>query len=171
MAAKTYPVSVRLPKEDADFLAELHVDGATTASDKMRALISDARRRHQGPQDFQSCLSAVEEMLGPVSRRLRHGELRESVHSELLTRLLEWLPDMAAFLIASGEQIEGDGKALRRMEEGVAERAFRLMESLMHLGVTRRCPCYDPEVINQRVAPILELAKVIEARQANERRT
>ena len=63
LSTKTVPLSVRVPYEDAEFIAGLHVNGANTPSDKLRAIINQARRRHQGGQDFGSALMFFEEQI------------------------------------------------------------------------------------------------------------
>ncbi len=39
MASLTTPLSVRLSEDDTSFLSKLEIDGAVTASDKIRGLI------------------------------------------------------------------------------------------------------------------------------------
>ncbi len=45
-------VSVRIPEDDLAWLVELQLPDATSPSDKIRALIADARRRGKGANDF-----------------------------------------------------------------------------------------------------------------------
>jgi hypothetical protein len=53
------------------------------------------------------------------------------------------------------------------LEEDVADRVFRLIESVMQLGVTRNSRCYDQALITDRIVPILDLARVVDATRAN----
>jgi hypothetical protein len=52
---------------------------------------------------------------------------------------------------------------LHLLEQGLADRVFGLIESVLQMGITKRCPCYDTDTISQRVEPILELAQVIKS--------
>ena len=51
------PLSVRVSQDDAAFLAGLAVTGATSPSDKLRALIRDARLRHEGCSGYAECFA------------------------------------------------------------------------------------------------------------------
>ena len=42
-ATNRIPVSVRITQEDADFIAELKIEGANTPSEKIRELLKQAR--------------------------------------------------------------------------------------------------------------------------------
>ncbi len=171
MAAKTVTISARIPREDAEFISQLQVDGATTPSDKLRSIIIEARQRHLGKQDYRGCMAVTQEMVAPVSSHIREQEHIRNVHSELVTRVLDWLPDAMAFIVASGstEGSESDTNLLGKLEDGIADRVFLLMESVLQMGVTQRCPCYNGQAIQERVGPILDLMRVIEmARQQAE---
>ena len=49
---KSVPFSVRLTSEDAEYVAALQIPGAVTSSDKIRHIISDARKRREAPNQF-----------------------------------------------------------------------------------------------------------------------
>jgi hypothetical protein len=44
------------------------------------------------------------------------------------------------------------------------------MESVLQMGITQRCPCYDADAIAQRVDPNLELTQVIKDTSNRERK-
>ncbi|MDX1407166.1 MAG: hypothetical protein R3330_03505 [Saprospiraceae bacterium] len=163
MSAKMVQIGARIPQEDAEFISQLKVNGATTPSDKVRAIIAEARRRQQGAQDYQAGLNMMNELLGPVITHVRQLELKQQVHSELVSRTLEWLPEVLAFAVSStsGLQDDKDVNALGHFEQSLADRVFRLMESILQMGVTQRCPCYDRRTILDRIDPILDLTRVI----------
>ena len=77
----------------------MDIAGAETPSDKVRALLADARKRSEGFSDYSSCLAMVQEMLAPTHQRLRAAEHRERVHSELVLELTQWMPEALAFLL------------------------------------------------------------------------
>ncbi len=164
MATKTVTISARIPREDAEFISQLEVNGATTPSDKIRSIIAETRARHVGAQDYRTCLAVVTSLVAPLAAFVREHEHHEGMHSELVARVLEWLPDTMAFVMASvnpEDQVSGVDM-LKDLEEGVANRVFRLMESVLPMGITRRGPCYNEQAIQQRLNPILDLTRVME---------
>ena len=164
MPSKTVPISARISHEDAEFISQLKINGATTPSDKLRAIIFDARRQRLRTKDYRGSFQMIQELLMPVIEIIRQAELESLEHSELITRSVEWLPDTLAFIVSSAPQSLDDKSAekLHSLEKGLADRVFRLMESVLQMGITQKCPCYDADTISQRVGPILELAQVIE---------
>lgn len=185
MPAKTIPLSVRVTDEDAEFIAGLAIEGATTPSDKLRAIIAQARRRVEGAEDYTTCLGLIEDFLAPAQRQLKTREHDLRVHSELVQVLSEWLPEAVAFFMSNARREvgepghgaadragngardrSGDGAAVVRrlqdFERGLADRVFALLETVLRMGVTRRCRGYDPDLVRDRLEPILELSRVIQ---------
>ena len=160
---KAITISARIAQEDAEFLAKYKVSGAVTPSDKLRAILAEARGRHQRLKDFRGSIDMFQEMLAPVTAQIRELELKNHMHSELITRILEWLPDMMAYVVASEARLNQstDKQGLMDIEEALADRVFRLIESVMQMGITRRCPCYKSNAISSRMEPILDIAQVI----------
>lgn len=160
---KAVTVSARISQDDALFLSQLKIQDAITPSDKLRAIITDARQRKKRLKDYRGSIDMFQGMLVPVSSEIRELELQHNIHSELITRVLEWLPDMMAYMIVSetGLRKSTDKEQLEHIEEGAADRVFRLIESVMQLGVTQRSPCYQPSTISDRLDPVLDLARVI----------
>lgn len=163
MATKTVTISARIPHEDAEFISRLEINGAITPSDKLRALIDEARQRHESQRDYRGCMKLVQELTVPVSNYVREQEHMHHVHSEVVTRMLEWLPDALAFTMSSVTAAEpvDDDKLLRGLEDGITDRIFRLMESILQMGVTERCPCYNDTAVRERIGPISDLTRVI----------
>lgn len=165
MSAKMVQIGARIPHRDAEFIANLKIEGAATPSDKVRAIIAEARRRQQGTRDYPASLAAMQELLAPTLTEVRRCELRLGRHSELVVRVLDGLPELLAFAVSShgGLAAGSAGEAeLQAFEQGLADRFFRLAEALLQLGVTRRTPCYQPEVLMEHLEPILDLARAIE---------
>ena len=163
MPDKTVSISARISQDDAEFLSQLIVSGAKTPSDKLRAILMEARQRHLGQQEYSDGLRLMRDMYAPLTERLQQAEYESGQHSELLVRLMQWLPDIAAYVL-SGVPNEEKGiqkKELVAFEHGVVDRVFRLMESMLQLGITQNNPCYDPKIINDRIKPVLELADTI----------
>ena len=161
MPQKTKQVGVRLTDEEAEFLAGFKAENAATPSDKLRA-IDDAMRRKLGTEDYAGSLKLIQDMMAPTTRIIRSSENSHRLHSELVTRLSEWVPECMAYLIASnGNRTELEPAELVEVETALADRVFVLIQSVLQLAVTRRAPLYEESVLREGVEPVLELATVI----------
>jgi hypothetical protein len=165
MSSKTIQLSTRVTQEDADFLAELQIEGASTPSDKLRALIDEARRRRQGDHDYGASLRMVSELLQPALLRVRELEQTGLGHSELVALVADWVGETLAYFIAKvpdrGLERAAAHREARALETGLAERAFRLTNVLLRLGVTEHAPCYDAKLIGKELGPTLEVAALL----------
>mgnify|MGYP000078054335 CR=1 FL=1 len=163
MSGKSVAVSVRLSNEEAAFLAAFEASGATTLSDKLRSMITEARRRGELGKNYADSLRYVDALLAPTLHGIREAEAELGLHSALLLQLAHWLPDAIAFLIA-GAPTDGEGMAetdLRRLEAGAADRVFDMMENTLRLGVTGTSPCYDADTIARRYESVAKLIDLI----------
>ncbi|MEM7706053.1 MAG: hypothetical protein AAF358_10900 [Pseudomonadota bacterium] len=163
MSEKSVNLSVRLSSDEARFLKHLSLPGADTVSEKLRHIIDRARRREEGTHSYPAALRMVDELLDPVRLGLLDQERREQVHSELLARVYEWLPDMLGYLLAGIDQ-EPDSEEvieLSQLEAGISERVFRLIEAVLRLALTEPNPCYEPNAVSRRLGPTLALAKLL----------
>jgi len=165
---KSVPLSVRVQPDDAAFIAELDIGGAQTPSDKVRAIIADARRRAEGSGSYAETLSLVQDTISPALQLLRAAENRQQIHSDLIFTVAEWIPDTLALLMSSFplEHDVDEREQLHQAERGLADRVFRLLETVLRMGVTEHCRGYDAEVVSRRMGPVLELAAVIGATQS-----
>lgn len=170
---KAVTISARISQDDSLFLAQYQVAGAVTPSDKLRAIITEARERQQRLQDYRGSMVMFQDLLAPVATELRARELEHQIHSELITRILEWLPDMLAYVIAAHGKLAkmSDTAPFEQIEAGISDRIFRLIESVLQMGVTRWCPCYNPDAISSRIEPVLDLAQVIQSMKQQGERT
>ena len=166
MPAKTVPLSVRVSADEAEFLARLRIDEATTPSEKLRALLRNERRRHEGYRDYRRVLRLTQETLAPALARVQSAENREDKHSEFVHLVADWLPDtIATFLTGMADRERDSTEALTELERRLADRVFRLSESTLRLGVTRAAQALDPGVVSTRMDPLLELVDVIRNNQ------
>ncbi|MFK7957248.1 MAG: hypothetical protein AB8B96_14220 [Lysobacterales bacterium] len=163
MSDKSVNLSVRLSQSDARFLKGLSVPNAETVSEKLRLIIDRARRREEGTHSYPAALRMVDELLDPVRLGLLDQERREQVHSELLARVYEWLPDMLGFLLAGVDQEPDSDEVieLAQLESGISERVFRLIEAVLRLALTEPNPCYEPTAVSRRLGPTLALAGLL----------
>jgi len=60
---KKIQVGARITEEDADFLNLLKINGANTPSDKLRAIIEEARQRREYSQDFTGLFRMTQEQI------------------------------------------------------------------------------------------------------------
>jgi hypothetical protein len=167
MPSKQVTISARISTEDAEFISRLTIDDAKTPSDKLRAIIAQTKERNTRKRDYAGALCDLQELIHPVVKEIRKTEVKNQIHSELLIRLVEWIPDTAAFLISSILET-GDAKTTEKMlliEQGAADRLVRLMESILQLAVTGPCACYDPQIMDRKLDSVLELCQIIMARK------
>lgn len=166
MSAKTIPLSVRISEDDQEFLAGLALAGATTPSDKIRALIRQARTLEGAPRNYAASLALLESLLQDTERRRRQFEADGSERSALLAAVMEWLPDFGALLVAGPAVTRGrsDASSMQEFEAAVANRIMRLLDTVLRLGVTGRAPCYDPALIDRQLEPAIELVQAIARR-------
>lgn len=163
MSGKTIPLSVRVSDDDAEFLAALQIDGAVTPSEKLRALIAQARAEAAQGRSFEAALARVRAQLEPTAQHLRQRELELRLRSQLVQEVLATVPDLVAYLVAGPAPVPRSraGEELVPFEQGVSDRVFRLAEAVLRLGVTAKAPCYNPDVVAQGATGTLELSRVI----------
>ena len=167
MPDKSVPLSARISVDDAEFLARLRIEGATTPSEKIRGLLADARRRADASSSYGSALTLVQDSLAPATRALRESEHAEGMHSEFALTVAEWLPDAIAFYVSSIPTLGDEDRraALEELEKGLADRVFRLLEQTLRLGITPELPGYSSSLVSDRLDRVLSLLDVIRSRQ------
>ena len=163
-AGNRIPVSVRITQEDADFIAELKIEGANTPSEKIRELLKQARLAHTQTRDYESALTAQEQFLQAARRSVLHAEKQAGVHSHIVARLFEQLPDLAATLAADLPE-EAAQPDLQKYERELMWRIVRLTDSILQLAVTGKGAAYDDTVL-QQLENTLKLADIV--RRASE---
>ncbi len=156
-------IGVRIPQEDAAFIAALNIENASTPSDKLRAIIAQARKREQGIQNYKETLVYIDELLLPVRNQVREFELQQKIHSELVTRTLDWLGEILSFCLISRTDLElsPDRELLENFEQQLSARLFRILEAVLQMGVTKQSPCYNPDLVADNLQQILDIADVI----------
>src|SRR5215813_2489311 len=91
-------LSARIPSEDMEWLMALDIPGAVSPSDKLRAMVAQMRRQHEGALDYDRSLAWLRELLTPSVAAIRGFEHHNRMHSEPLTLVAEWLPQIMATL-------------------------------------------------------------------------
>jgi hypothetical protein len=162
MTSQMQTLSVRVPSEDIEWLASLEIPGAVTPSDKLRGLIAQMRRQHQGTMDYAACVAWLRDLLAPFVVAIREAEHRQKLHSDAINAVIEWVPQIAATLLA--ERRFGDGaEKITALEDSLVQRCFQLTTTLLRLGITPRAECYDPSAIERHLGRVIELADLISA--------
>lgn len=159
-AANRIPISVRISQEDADFIAELKIEGANTPSEKIRELLTQARLAHSQTHDYGTALAAQEQFFQVARRDVLHAEKEWGIHSHIVARLFEQLPDFAATLAADLPE-NAQAADLKRYECELMRRIVRLTDSILQLAVTGKGAAYDDTVL-QQLENTLKLAKIVQ---------
>lgn len=153
MAKQT--VTLRLDEDDLTYLAGLEMPGAANLSEKIRTLLADARAQRDGLGDFGAAYDFTRRLFAAPERCIRDAEVRTQVRSELIARVLAWLPDTAAFVLSGAcprpdPRRKDDAEHLRRLEHGLGERVLALVDSMLQLAHAGFPGCYDPGILAQR---------------------
>lgn len=166
MSMKAHPTTIRLTEEDQTFLASLEISGATTISDKIRALVEDKRLQQQAGHDYRSALILANSLIEPTKNAVRMAENRRSVHSQLVRRVIEWTPDLLATLIADGTDPTDkalDKASLERLERALIEQISRLVDTALQSYLARDTALYNTENFSDHnLIPLRRLCRLVE---------
>lgn len=154
-ATSMEPLSARIPSDLYLWLAQLHVEGATTNSDKLRELLGQLKRQHDGALDYVAAHAWARDLIGRLRESLVRAEGRTGKHSEVVSLLLDHLTSMLALAVSHAPASEGDAT---KFEEALVRRAFGLCETLLRQGTTPSAAAYDPTVVRRLIGPTIELA-------------
>lgn len=167
MASLTTPLSVRLSEEDTSFLAKLEIEGAVTASDKIRGLIRQARQRAEPVESFPVALALSHDHLAAAVRAVRVIEQDLDRHSDVTVGLMTAAEEFLALaLTAPRAGPDSTSDDLARHEARLVDCAARMTEQLLRWGVTPKAPAYDPSVISRRLASLADLMRLVSAAEA-----
>ncbi len=155
MAKQT--VTLRLDEDDLTYLAQVEIPGAGNLSEKIRGLLAEARAQREGMGDFGAAYDFSRRLFGQPERCVRDAEVREQVRSELIARVLAWLPETTAFVLSSA-CADGGREALARLEQGIGERSIGLADSILQLAQAGFPGCYAPTTLAARAQSALNIA-------------
>ena len=165
MGAKSVPLSVRLSREDAAYIASLEATDAVTMSEKVRHLVRQARIAAERGDTFEGVVEQTEDTLAPLKQALDNIEQEYGVRSAFLQALIFALPRILAELEAP--DLDGDPpllESITHLEAGAARRITDLLDQLARLSVTKDAPCLDPSIMRTMLAePLAELVEIIKA--------
>ncbi|MGA0608968.1 hypothetical protein [Caldimonas sp. KR1-144] len=149
------PLSARIPSDLYLWLAQLQVEGATTNSDKLRVLLGQLKRQHDGALDYVAAHAWARDLTGRLREALVRTEGRTGKHSEVVSLLLDHLTACVALVVS---QTPGDEIEATKFEDALVRRAFALCETLLRQGTTLHAAAYDPTVVRRYMSQAVELA-------------
>ncbi len=159
---KKIQIGVRVNAEDVEFLNLLEISGAKTPSDKLRAIIEEARLRREFANEYTGSYRMIQEQVTPITERIKKVEYDKNIHSALLTRILEWMPDFYAYCLTSLSEEKEVDEELLSYEKGAVDRVARLFESLLHLELSGQENSYTAGVFRDHVASFTKLLRIID---------
>lgn len=149
------PLSARIPSDLYLWLAQLPVDGAATNSDKLRVLLHQLKRQHDGTLDYVAAHAWARELTARAREALVRAESRTGRSSEVANVLIEHLTSLLALVIS---QAPSDDQSVQPFEEALVRRAFALTESLLRQAIAPHASAFDPQVVRRHAGPTAELA-------------
>ncbi|RTL44447.1 MAG: hypothetical protein EKK53_07495 [Burkholderiales bacterium] len=152
------PLSARLPSDLYLWLAQLQVEGATTNSDKLRVLLGQLKRQHDGAFDYVAAHGWAREMTHRLREALVRIEGQEGLHSEVLGQLVEQVTTLMALVISAAPATTAEAT---RLEDALVRRAALLGESLLRQAITGAAHAFDPDVVKRHLGPTIELASTL----------
>ncbi|RZJ11009.1 MAG: hypothetical protein EOP39_07345 [Rubrivivax sp.] len=155
------PLSARIPSDLYLWLAQLQVEGATTNSDKLRVLLSQLKRQHDGAFDYVAAHAWARELTHRLREALVRIEGTEGRHSEVLSTLLEQITTLMALVISHSP---ADCAEAVKLEDAVVRRAALLGESLLRQAAGT-AHAFDPGVVKRHLSTSIELASTLNAHQ------
>jgi len=152
------PLSARIPVDLYLWLAQLQVEGATTNSDKLRVLLGQLKRQHDGALDYVAAHAWARDMTAGLREALVRTEAASGRHSEVLNALLDHATASLALVVSRAPADEADAV---KLEDALVRRAFALTEALLRQATTAAAAAYDPGVVRRHMAATIELASRI----------
>ncbi len=158
-ASSMEPLSARIPSDLYLWLAKLQVEGATTNSDKLRILLGELKRQHDGAFDYVAAHAWARDMTARLREALVRIEGSSGRHSAVLGLLLEHMTTSLAMMVSQAPADETEGA---KLEDALVRRAFALCEGLLRQATTVAAAAYDPAVIKRHMPATIELAATIQ---------
>lgn len=160
MAKQT--ITIRLDEDDLTYLSSVELAGAANLSEKIRALLAEARAQREGMRDPGLAYDFTRRLFAGPERSIRETEMQTQMRSELIARLLAWLPDVSAVVLAGAAAPAGSlrerSEHLKKLERSLGERALGLLDSLLQMSLAGFPGCYEPHALSQRAQPAIRTA-------------
>ena len=134
---KTVPLSVRISHEDSEFISKLNIEGATTPSDKIRAIISEKKKLELEGEEHSEVLDRIEQLLRPVSRNLKQVQFEQNIYSQSIEPTKDTLIDLLVYFLTEGGKVN-DHESLVNFEDHLSEQVFRMFEASLQAKTLAR---------------------------------
>lgn len=154
------PLSARVPSDLYFWLSQLQVEGAATNSDKLRVLLGQLKRQHDGAFDYVTAHAWTRDLTARLRESLVRVENDSGQHSEVVSLLLDHFVGALALAIS---QAPADADEARKFEEALVRRAAALSETLLRQGTPLTASAYDPQVVRRHLGSTLELAHPLQS--------
>lgn len=154
------PLSARLPGDLYLWLAQLQVDGATTNSDKLRVLLGQLKRQHDGAFDFVAAHAWARDLTGRLRESLVRIEGSGGRHSDVMAALIEHTTATLALMVSQAPRDAAEAAAL---EDALVRRGFALCDTLLRQALSSGAAAYDPAVVRRHLGATLELANNLQS--------
>lgn len=158
-AATMEPLSARIPGDLYLWLAGLQVEGAATNSDKLRVLLGQLKRQHDGAFDYVTAHAWARDLTGRLRNALVRIEGQGGQRSEVLAAMLDHVAGLLALMVS---QAPADEKEAARLEDALVKRSFALTETLLRQATTTAAAAHDPTVVRRHAGATLELAAALQ---------
>lgn len=152
------PLSARIPGDLYLWLAQLQVEGATTNSDKLRVLLGQLKRQHDGAFDYVAAHAWARDLTGRLRDTLVRIEGRGAGHSHVMSAMVDHTTAALAHMVS---QAPVDESEAAKLEDVLVRRTFALCETLLRQATTKSAASYDPTVVRRHMAGTLALAATI----------
>lgn len=163
--AQMQTISIRIPDEDFQWLLALEDPAARTPSEKLRALLAKARAQETGITNPDLCSAWMRALAQPLVDGIAAHERREMDHSDLISAVSEWIPQIMATLVSSRVADQHAREEAIEIEALLAQQCFRLLTTLLRAAVTSVPATYDKNVLDRYLPDILEIAAIISTRK------
>lgn len=170
MAKQT--ITIRLDEDDLTYLSSVELAGAVNLSEKIRALLAEARAQREGMHDSGLAWDFTRRLFATPERGIREAELQAHMRSELVARIAAWLPDASALLLAGTPALSATSRErsehLKKLERSLGDRVLGLVDSILQMSIAGFPGCYDPEALSRRAQPALRSLAMQVSRNSNE---
>lgn len=156
------PLSARIPSDLYLWLAQMQIDGASTNSDKLRVLLSQLKRQHDGAFDYVAAHAWARDLTARLRESLVRAEAESGRHSEVLASVLEHTTSTLALMVSQAPQGAGDAA---KLEDALVRRCFALFDTLLRQATTPAAAAYDPGVVRRHMGNTLELASAVQQKE------
>ncbi len=159
---KSIPISLRISEESAAFISQLEIKDAVTPSEKIRAIIRNAREREEEGNAPERLMADWHDHLQDLQHRVGAAERELKIHSEFVRFALDWQNQFAHEITQDAFNGEASMADLADFENRLADQAFRLIDYIARLGVTTSAPCYNPALVREKLKKNMDLLHLVE---------